>query len=168
MTIDNWIQIGTIIFGLIGVFISILYSAHQARKQQEHQWKYERGRVERKEANERASIRNALTVELEDIRLRIQTSLEVEEEKEKEIEGIPPIPVFYEEFVPEIYHAILPRIITLSSIEVGALIFAYQEFIKHTRPTPMSDLMIRDAYLERTRHILKNIDIVLKILKDHS
>lgn len=160
ITIDTWVHIIGIAFGLIGVFASIIYTGYQARIQQERQWQHEQDRAGCREENERASIRRATTVELEDLRVRISAFIDVEKEYEEDS----PISSPYEGFVPEIYRAMLPRIVLLSSTEVSMIMRTYREFIVLSQQTT---LYSKSYYLERMQKIAEDIDIALYFLNSH-
>ena len=68
MTVDTWVNICALILGLFGVFITLLYNARLARKQQDRQWEYEQKKAQTQDAHERAVLRSALIAELQQIR----------------------------------------------------------------------------------------------------
>ena len=176
MTVDTWVNICALIFGLVGVFITLLYNARLARKQQDRQWEYEQEKAQAQDAHERAVLRSALIVELQAIHDEVQTHITQAAESMKK-EGLIAMTT-YPEFSTEIYQAVLPRIGMLSDPEIHALAQAYKgltiqaqtlrligknEGIGQVRISP--DQV--GHYINVMNLASQKIDPVLKTLADH-
>ena len=176
MTTDNWINIGAVIFGLFGVFITLLYNARLAREQQHRQWKHDLERAGTRDAHERAVLRSALTTELQQIRESIQ--LDVEAVRESRQKGEECDMLGFSEPHMEIYEAILPRIGILSVPEVDAIAEAYKGLKTQTQKVNLlgshGDIgQIRiphnntSLYMIMMEVTLKEIDAALETLAYH-
>lgn len=152
--------------GFVGVIITLLCNAWQARKQQERQWECERKGADERDAHERTAIRSALTAELCAIRGPILVFLERAEKRKKR--GIP-IPLSTDvQLGTEIYRAILLRIIMPSPMETITLGSAYEDFIEHVG----SSISIEwndniDIYISSMKRVSMNIELAIKILAQH-
>lgn len=174
-TISYSINIGTFIstlVGFIGVIVTLWYNAYQARKQQERQWQHEQEKAEAKDANDRTALRNALTVELEEILSALQMFLEYTEENKGEgFIGFIPLNV---ELSTAIYRAVLPRITILSTLEISAVAGAYTGLIDRMNPSRWIDRnhsehspYHADLYIGSAKAVSVSIKIALSILKQH-
>ena len=164
------------LFGFAGVALTLWYNAKQAREQQDRQWQHEQERAKRKDDDERAALRGALTAELQAMLSMIQVFLDeyAEEEKRKELTPLPPVPVDAE-LSTAIYRAVLPRITMLSALEIGALTRAYAAFIQDIENwTGLEHLDNPEYYIQRAALYIRSVKIIstqikraLKTLQDH-
>ena len=176
ITVDTWVNICALILGLFGVFITLLYSARLARKQQDRQWEHEQERADAKDAHERTVLRSALTAELQAIRVVVRMSVENAKKGKKEGDFLSL--KTYPEFSTEIYQAILPRIGMLSDAEIHAIAQAYKGLAIQTQRVKLigenedtGQVVIRrlqmDHYIDAMSAALKEIDTALKALAYH-
>ena len=176
MTVDTWVNICALILGLFGVFITLLYNARLARKQQDRQWEYEQEKVQAQDAHERTVLRSALTAELQAIRVVVRMS--VENAKKGKKEGNFLSLKTYPEFSTEIYQAVLPRIGMLSDAEIHAIAQAYKGLAIQTQRVKLigenedtGQVVIQrlqmDDYIDAMSAALKEIDTALKALAYH-
>ena len=173
-TISYSINIGTVLsifFGFISVIVTLGYNACQARRQQERQWQHEQEAAEAREANDRTALRNALTVELNDILSTLQMFLEYTEENEEEVVLFVSLNI---ELSTAVYRAVLPRITILSTLEISAVTLAYTSLIDrlnqaHWRDQNNSELFPRhpDLYIGSAKVVSTNVKVALSILKQH-
>ena len=177
MTVDTWVNICALILGLFGVFITLLYNARLARKQQDRQWEYEQKKAQTQDAHERAVLRSALIAELQQIRESIQTDIGQAEKVKKNEEQVICL-IDSPEPNTEIYQAVLPRIGMLSEAEISYIVQAYKGLAIQTQKIKLisrreggGQIYIQrdhiELYMGIMTPVLKEIDDALNSLSYH-